>query len=96
MDTHSRRVTLLVLAVKLFNMLDKDGNGRLTYDELREGLSSVRGMHELPPHRVLQVDCTLLIDQATTTCITKPRGSQLLVDLCLGWSGLGVKACGGF
>ncbi|KAM3571230.1 hypothetical protein VYU27_006717 [Nannochloropsis oceanica] len=41
--------------MKMFNMLDRDHNGRLTYEELREGLLSMRGMHTIPAARVDQI-----------------------------------------
>ncbi len=41
--------------MKMFNLLDRDKNGRLTYEELREGLLSMRGMHTIPAAKVDQV-----------------------------------------
>ncbi|TFJ83520.1 hypothetical protein NSK_005167 [Nannochloropsis salina CCMP1776] len=56
--------------MKLFNTLDRDQNGRLTYEELREGLLSMRGMHTIPAAKVdgiirkLDKDESLDISQA--------------------------------
>ena len=44
--------------LRMFNALDRDNNGRLTYDELRQGLSSMRGLEHISD---LTVD--LLIQQ---------------------------------
>lgn len=36
-------------------MQDRDKNGRLTYEELREGLLSMRGMHTIPPANIAKI-----------------------------------------
>jgi hypothetical protein len=43
-----------------FRMLDKDGNGRLSYDEIMQGKKEIKLLQGVPAEKLLQV-CVIML-----------------------------------